>query len=151
MSLRSGVYIDTSVISAHGDPREPRRMLVTRASWSGLCAHRAHISPVVLEEIEDNPDSTRRDEMLALVRPLTVVSWTSAMEELTRLYLSERVFAEGLKNDARHVAACTVSDLVLVSWNFRHLVNRTRRVRVNVANLAAGYNQIEILSPPELR
>jgi len=56
-----------------------------------------------------------------------------------------------LLQDARHVAACTVAGIpVLLSWNFRHLVNRTRRIRVNLVNLQEGYEQIEIIAPPEL-
>jgi hypothetical protein len=38
-----------------------------------------------------------------------------------------------------HVAACvlTLQD-ILVSWNFRHLVNRRRRALINEVNIARG-------------
>jgi hypothetical protein len=39
---------------------------------------------------------------------------------------------------------------VLLSWNFRHLVNRTRRIVVNLANSTECYGQVETLAPPEL-
>jgi len=39
---------------------------------------------------------------------------------------------------------------ILVSWNFRHLVNRRRRALVNEVNVLAGYPSIEILAPPEV-
>jgi hypothetical protein len=54
-------------------------------------------------------------------------------------------------NDAVHVAAATLSRQdVLVSWNFKHLVNRRRRAMVCGVNAAAGLPPIDILSPPEL-
>jgi hypothetical protein len=31
-----------------------------------------------------------------------------------------------------------------------HMVNRNRRLRVNVVNSEQGYGQIEIIAPPEL-
>jgi hypothetical protein len=39
---------------------------------------------------------------------------------------------------------------LIVSWNFRHLVNRRRRALVNEVNILAGYPIIEIIAPPEL-
>ena len=54
-------------------------------------------------------------------------------------------------NDAVHVAAATLTRQdVLVSWNFRHLVNRRRRAMVWSVNTTAGFPAIDILSPPEL-
>jgi hypothetical protein len=53
--------------------------------------------------------------------------------------------------DAQHVAAAVVSGVpIVVSWNFRHLVNRTRRIQVNLINARQGYHQVEIVAPPEL-
>jgi hypothetical protein len=39
---------------------------------------------------------------------------------------------------------------MLVSWNFRHLVNRRRRALINEANVLSGHPTIEILAPPEV-
>jgi len=38
----------------------------------------------------------------------------------------------------------------LASWNFRHLVNRIRRARINEVNVRHGYPTLEILAPPEV-
>lgn len=54
-------------------------------------------------------------------------------------------------DDARHVAACTVSKIdYLVSWNFRHLVNVQRETGFNAVNLLQGYRTIRIVNPLEL-
>jgi hypothetical protein len=53
--------------------------------------------------------------------------------------------------DARHVAIATVGQVdVLVSWNYRHLVNRRRREAFNGVNAIMGYRPIDIVSPPEV-
>ena len=50
-----------------------------------------------------------------------------------------------------HVAVATVAraDLIL-SWNFRHLVNYDRILKFNSINMAEGYQHIEIRSPMEV-
>ena len=54
-------------------------------------------------------------------------------------------------DDAIHVAVAVLSRRdVLVSWNFRHLVNRLRRALVNEVNILAGHPTIEIVAPPEV-
>lgn len=89
--------------------------------------------------------------MLQLIESLELVTWTSEMEDLAAAYIRAGVFSGRVRPDAQHAAACTVAGIpVMVSWNFRHLVNRNRRIRINLLNAAAGYNQIEIVTPAEL-
>jgi len=53
--------------------------------------------------------------------------------------------------DALHVPLATVSGSdVLVSWNFKHLVNLGRIRLFNAVNLEMGYHSIEIRSPKEV-
>ena len=54
-------------------------------------------------------------------------------------------------NDAIHVAAAVMTRQdVLLSWNFKHLVNRRRRGMVNQVNISKGLPTIEIVAPPEI-
>jgi hypothetical protein len=53
--------------------------------------------------------------------------------------------------DAQHIAVATVARVdVLVSWNFRHIVNVDRIHGFNAVNLRAGYPLLEIRSPLEV-
>jgi hypothetical protein len=53
--------------------------------------------------------------------------------------------------DAQHIAVATVARVdVLVSWNFRHIVNLDRIRGFNAVNLRAGYPLLEIRSPLEV-
>ena len=56
------------------------------------------------------------------------------------------------ESDALHVAAATVAraDLI-VSWNFRHMVNYERIRKFNGVNAMEGYPAIEIRSPLEIQ
>jgi len=40
--------------------------------------------------------------------------------------------------------------LILISWNFTHIVNVVRILGYNSVNLAESYKQIDIRSPREL-
>ena len=56
-----------------------------------------------------------------------------------------------MAEDALHVAIAIVSRCeMIVSWNFRHLVNRRRRALINESNVLMDYPAIEILAPPEV-
>ena len=53
--------------------------------------------------------------------------------------------------DARHVAAATVAGAdVILSWNFKHIVNYERIRKFNGVNALKGYSTIEIHSPLEM-
>ena len=151
MPARLRVYLDTSVISAYVDSRDRARQELTREFWTQLAAYETFVCPVVIEEIQQTADPSRREEMVKLTEPLTLLTWDPEMEGLATSYLQAGVFTPALIQDARHVAACVVAGIpVLLSWNFRHLVNRTRRIRVNLLNSQLGYEQLEIIAPPEL-
>jgi len=151
VAVKLELYLDTSVISAYVDDRDPVRQETTRRFWLELPHYAAHICPIVLDEIANTPDTARRDEMLALARSLIVLPWQEEMERLAEAYVAQGAFTPLLIQDARHVAAAVVGGIpILLSWNFRHLVNRTRRIRVNLVNSERGYEQIEIIAPPEL-
>ncbi len=61
------------------------------------------------------------------------------MRELAGSYLAEEVFAPKDYNDALHVAVAVLTRQdILLSWNFKHLVNRRRRARVNDVNVVRG-------------
>lgn len=53
--------------------------------------------------------------------------------------------------DAQHIAIATVARVdVLVSWNFKHIVNLQRIRGYNSVNLRKGYPLLEIRTPREL-
>jgi len=149
--LRLRVYLDTSVISAYFDTRRPERQAETQAFWRRLSELDVTISEVTEVELRGTTDERLRQEMQGLVRPFNVIPLNAQMPGLARHYLDRGIFPPAAVNDALHVACAVVSrqDL-LVSWNFRHLVNRRCRAMINEANVARGYPSIDIVAPPEV-
>jgi len=73
------------------------------------------------------------------------------MERLAGLYVASGVVPKRSWADARHIATATLSDVdVLVSWNFKHIVNLRRIRGYNAVNAGLGYQQLEIRTPQEV-
>lgn len=73
------------------------------------------------------------------------------MKDLAQNYLDTGILTPTMRNDALHVAAAVLNRQdVLLSWNFKHLVNRRRRAIINQLNISQGLPMIEIVAPPEV-
>jgi predicted nucleic acid-binding protein len=71
--------------------------------------------------------------------------------ELAEQYLAAKVIGPGSVLDAQHIATATVHRVdVLVSWNFKHIVNIKRIHGYNSVNLRLGYPLLEIRTPREV-
>ncbi len=73
------------------------------------------------------------------------------VQELAEAYVLANVLAASSQNDALHVTAATAAgaDLIL-SWNFKHIVNFSRIRGFNSVNVSLGYRTLTILSPLEV-
>jgi len=76
---------------------------------------------------------------------------TAESNKLAAQYVAENVVGPTSLDDCRHIALATISQAdVLVSWNFKHIVN-VRRIRgYNSVNMKLGYPQIDIRTPYEV-
>lgn len=149
MALR--VYLDTSVFSAYYDEAISDRRAQTEDFWRRRSDFELSTSAIAREELEQTPDPARRMQLLELVEGVTVHAVTDMMRSLAKSYIASGVFTEVMYNDAVHVAAAVLTRQdVLVSWNFRHLVNRRRRAQINEVNISLALPTLEIVAPPEL-
>lgn len=149
MALR--VYLDTSVFSAYHDEAVRDRQIQTEEFWARRNQFEVSTSELAREELGQTPDPARRRQLLALLEGLAVHPITDMMRALARSYMEAGVFSELMYNDGVHVAAAVLTRQdVLLSWNFRHLVNRRRRAQVNQVNISLGLPTIDIVAPPEV-
>ena len=66
-------------------------------------------------------------------------------------YIQDKVVGRTSREDCIHIALATLHRAdVLISWNFKHIVNLIRIRGYNSVNLKTGYPTIEIRSPKEL-
>lgn len=144
------IYTDTSVIGGCEDEefRVHSRRLIDAFVRGDL---RLVLSELTLRELEPAPLAVR--EVLATVpeSSIEVVRLTPAANELARRYLAEGILKANMLADAQHIAMATVANVdVLVSWNFRHVVNLPRIHGYHAVNAKLGYPMIEIRSPREV-
>ena len=66
-------------------------------------------------------------------------------------YIDAKVVGKTSRADCQHIAMATIVKAdVLVSWNFKHIVNLDRIRGYNGINYQFGYNMIEIRTPKEI-
>ncbi len=71
--------------------------------------------------------------------------------KLATKYIDEKVVGQTSFDDCLHIAAATVNKAdILVSWNFKHIVNVYRIRGYNSVNLRSNYQSLEIRSPKEI-
>ncbi len=70
---------------------------------------------------------------------------------LAEKYLKEKVVGKSSRADCYHIAIATVLKAdILVSWNFKHIVNIPKIHGYHGVNLKNGYQTIEIRNPREV-
>lgn len=70
---------------------------------------------------------------------------------LAQTYVEEKVVGETSLDDCIHIATATLNKVdMLVSWNFKHIVNVYRIRGYNSVNLRLGHSTLEIHSPKEI-
>jgi len=144
------VYVDTSVFGGTQDEEfsiDSRRFidLLQRGEFIVL------LSEETLRELSQSPKAVQ--DVYRGIQPeqLAVVETTSEVIELANEYIEANVLGIASISDALHVAYATVAnaDLIL-SWNFKHIVNFNRIRGFNSVNIRLGYRAMTILSPKEV-
>ena len=144
------VYIDTSVIGGCFDN--------VFKKWSNKLfdefisgKKKAIISETVLEELEQAPKEVREKIKEIPEGFIEKVNLTEEIINLSEQYLKQKIVSPKYRDDALHIATATIMDVdVLVSWNFKHIVNLNRIRRFNSINILEGYKVLEIRTPQEV-
>ena len=108
------------------------------------------ISDIVLNEVSrgDVIAAQHRLEMLADLPVLDVSSEAIMLEESL---IDAGAVPQHSRPDAQHIAIATVNrNEYLISWNYRHIVNETKRNLINEVCHAAGFQPTTLCTPIEL-
>lgn len=148
--FRPRIYVDTSVIGGCFD--EEFKKYSTQLFDEFISGKKMLIiSDVVLFELEEAPEDVKSVLKRAPSDNIEYVSLDEESIMLANAYLTEGVVAENSLSDARHIAIATVERVdILVSWNYKHIVNINRIRLLNSVNLKLGYPTLEIRSPREV-
>lgn len=148
--MKYRVYIDTSVIGGYFDD-EFKNDTIKLFDKIYSEEFQVYISEITELELLEAPEKVK--ELVTKIPESTLIrlELNKESEELAQKYISENVLGQASQNDAYHIALASVNRLdVLISWNFKHIVNFNKIRLFNSANLKNGYPQIDIRSPKEL-
>lgn len=149
--MKLKVYLDTSVFSALYDERVTDRQSASEEFWARRNEFELSTSELAKQEISETLDEELRKKLSALLEGMTVHPVTEEMKNLAMKYIEKDVFSRTMYNDALHVAAAGLTRQdILLSWNFKHLVNRRRRMQINEINVSENVPTLEIVAPPEV-
>jgi len=144
------IYVDTSVYGGMYDEEfDPWSRLFFESVING--DHTIVISELVQSELGGAPQRVRDFVAAFPHEHIKHVELSEAATALGNRYVSEEVVGKTSIADCYHIAMATVErcDLV-VSWNFKHIVNVVRIRGYNGVNLIMGHPTIEIRNPREV-
>lgn len=120
------VYVDTSVFGGCFDAEfEEWANKLMEEFKLGLKV--VVLSDLTLKELEEAPLSVRSLVEVIPEEHKEYVILNDEARDLAHHYIEEGAVTEGYLVDAQHIAIATVNRVdVLVSWNFRHIVNLTK-------------------------
>jgi len=144
------IYIDTSVFGGYFDKEFE---LVTKPFFDTI--FKKHIKIIVSEilelELYRAPDNIIDFYESIPKQIIERVELTDEVRGLAEKYVLEKVVGKTSRADCQHIAFATINKAdVLVSWNFKHIVNLERIRGYNSINFREGYPMIEIRTPKEI-
>jgi hypothetical protein len=143
-------YVETSVWGGYDD-KEFSEWTIPFIEQARVGRFKTVISNVVATELLGAPERTR---LLPTTIPQEFFERVDIDDEqlaLAQRYIKEGALTKKYESDAQHIAIATVLKVdILVSWNFRHMVNFFRIKQYNSINLKHGYSLIDIRSPKEI-
>ncbi len=147
---RIRVYVDNSVFGGVYDEEfaEDSKRFFTKVAAG---KYKVLVSDVLLKEISEAPERVQSVLTSLPTDSVEEIPITAEAEELAEEYLRRGVVGRKWLDDAVQIAAATAAGAVLLlSWNFRHIVNFEKIQQFNGVNLASGYRTIDIRSPKEI-
>ena len=144
------IYVDSSAVGGKFNKRLSEQ---TKPFWDAV--ERGEIivivSDVLVDELKNAPERARDYYRSLPEFVIERVFSTDESDTLAERYISEGVVGESSLADCKHIALATLSNAdVLVSWNFKHIVNVDRIRGYNSVNEKLWYPRIEIRTPSEV-
>ena len=148
------LYLDSSTISHLFADDIPEKMADTNQLWEDFIddKYQLYISPVVIAEIDNCPEP-KRSNLYAKMKQIQfeILERTEEITYLAGEYINNGVLSEKSFVDCLHIAFAVVNNCdIIVSWNFKHLVNVKTINKVKIVNAINQYREISIVPPTML-
>ena len=148
------IYLDSSAISHLYQLDAPTKMDDTLLFWEELRQGRyeVFIGTVAFIEIDGCNEHNRK----ILDNYLAEIDFTLVENNPSILLLADKIIEQGVLtkksyNDCNHIASAVISECdIIVSWNFKHMVNVKTINGVRGINMLNGYKSVDIYTPSML-
>ena len=143
-------YFDTSVFGGTFDEEfETESQLLFDMVHNGMV--RCVYSELSEKELQNAPERVKAFFQELNSTQLERIQITEECYQLAKMYIDEKVVGHTSFDDCLHIAAATLNKVdILVSWNFKHIVNIFLIRGYNSVNLRLGHGTLEIRSPREI-
>jgi len=143
-------YFDTSVFGGIFDEEfETESQLLFDMVHNGIV--RCVYSELSEKELQNAPERVKAFFQELNSAQLERIQITEECYQLAKMYIDEKVVGLTSFDDCLHIAAATLNKVdILVSWNFKHIVNIFRIRGYNSVNLKLGHGTLEIRSTREI-
>jgi len=144
------IYLDTSVFGGYFDAEFEL--------WTKILFDRIYKNEykIIYSQLVDIELSKAPEKVKLLSKELSnthfeFVEITDEAKELATQYIKENVVGQTSYADCIHIALATLNNAdILVSWNFKHIVNVFRIRGYNAVNYKFGHKLLEIRTPREI-
>ena len=150
------IYLDACVIGNLDEQSHPQEMSEANALWEMIKMGEFYvvISEVALDELNDNKNFEKVRILSDYLNQITyeTLPLDSEIEHIAELIKKSGLIPSDKKlNDRRHIAGALVSRSdILVSTNYKDLVNVNTVMGVKKIAIVEGYGAIEIFPPQML-
>ena len=148
--MKQRIYIDTSVVGGYFDDEFSADTVpfFERVISGELIII---LSDLLEAELLRAPLFVRELLLRIPAQHIEKISLSPEAIELADKYINGKVVGKTSRADCQHIAIATLCKAdVLVSWNFKHIVNLERIRGYNGINYQNGHNMIEIRTPKEI-
>jgi hypothetical protein len=148
--MKARVYVDTSVIGGCEDDEFSEysaRLMGYFVRGDFILV----VSSLTVQELATAPAEVRAHLAEVPEAYIEILQLDAEARDLAEAYIAAGVITANMRADAQHIAIASVARVdVLVSWNFKHIVNLPRIHGYNSVNLRNGYPILEIRVPREV-
>lgn len=144
------VYIDTSVVGGQFDKEFSADTIpffdaVSKGQFVII------VSDLLEAELLRAPQQVKDFLMTVPETQIENIRLTPEAAQLADQYITAKVVGQTSRADCQHIAMATLTRAdILVSWNFKHIVNLDKIRGYNGINYQLGHNMIEIRTPKEI-
>ena len=145
------IYLDTSVISHLFAPDAPDKQADTLQLWEDIKngLYEVIMSDVTLTEI----NNCKEPKYSILLDYLSEIEYelfpvTNEAENLAGEIIKQGILTQKSYDDCLHISIAVINNCdIILSWNFKHMVNVKTINGVRAVNILNGYKSIDIYSP----